>query len=449
MKRIAFLLSCLLCLIACSDELVHELPVTGTRPQIELRMQNTETVHVYSAATENECVIDSIWVLVFDSSTKALKTAEHIGGDKIAGNGYAVQLMPQLSITMEVGDSVVCIANTDPNPDTANVKLNTINACFRLADNEYYYGTERLPMYGAMEWSTTNYTCRMIRAVAKVQIQMGEAVTDVTGTFSAENISYVHYDGAAGGYIQPIPGVIQGIPLPSYNQITEVFYLLQKQNATEKELNAYFYEYSTSTQDAIGNSISDTGFNRYRHHILLTKDNSSQGRTNTYYRLDFYDAATRKYFDLKRNHHYLFTINKVRSEGYATPSEAKSNPGSNIEYTIRVSDETSVVKSNGQYAIVTSVDTAYVSGVVANNPIAFVRYEDPSGALNASVNSITVKSGSVNSGGTLTVNSPTLITATNTQITVTANAAFDEGIILFKLGNIEHELAVKRIPEIN
>jgi hypothetical protein len=72
-----------------------------------------------------------------------------------------------------------------------------------------------------------------------------------------------------------------------------------------------------------------------------------------FYRLDFYDSKDSSYFDLKRNHHYLFTINKIRSEGYPTVAQAREYPGSNIEYTIR--DEENVVNqriiSNGQYAI--------------------------------------------------------------------------------------------------
>lgn len=451
MKRIVFLISCLLCLIACNDEVVYEI-IEKEKPRIELRMQHPETVQVYSTATENECIIDSIWVLVFDSSTKALKAAEHIGGDKITGNGYAIQLMPQLSIEMEVGDSVVCIANTDLHPDTANVTLHTINACFHLVDNGYYFGTEPLPMYGAMEWSLTNYTCQMIRAVAKVQIRMGESVTDVTGNFSAENVSFKYYNGAAGGYIQPTQGVIQGIPQASPYMHTQRFRILQKKNATEADVNVYFYEYPTGTYDGVGTLITggNTTFSPYRTHIILSKDNGNND--TTFYRLDFFDATTKKYFDIRRNYHYLFTINKVRSEGYATESEAQKNPGSNIEYTIRVDDPTSVVTSNGQYAIVTSADTVFLENrVYSSENVGLARYQLPAemSILPAgTVNKVEYKyhpNGSFflnESGGNHLLPPLSALLSTNSNINILTLTGFQIAHVYFTVGNIKKTMVI-------
>ena len=45
-----------------------------------------------------------------------------------------------------------------------------------------------------------------------------------------------------------------------------------------------------------------------------------------------------EYLDIVRNHSYRFTITKLKNKGYDRALEAIQNPGSNIEYTVTVSD---------------------------------------------------------------------------------------------------------------
>jgi hypothetical protein len=91
-------------------------------------------------------------------------------------NGQATQLLPQLQQKIENGNIVVCIANVGSNPNIANVLyLNSINNCFPIrtkAPLHYYQGGDYLPMYGEIAgWSSSGlYTCRMIRAAAKIQV---------------------------------------------------------------------------------------------------------------------------------------------------------------------------------------------------------------------------------------------------------------------------------------
>ena len=283
----------------------------------------------------------------------------------------------------------------------------------------------------------------MTRAVAKIQVQMGTSDPDVTGGFTAENVRYKIYDAVAGGIIIPdasFQGKTQSTPGQSS---PEYYYLLQKEGATNAQINAYIHEYPTSTQISTGGpAIGNKEFHKDRQHIILEKMNGS--KPTTYYRLDFHDALT--YIDTKRNHHYLFTIRKVRSEGYESIDEAHYYPGSNIEYTIEEDGGSKSIISNGQYAIITSVDTAYMTtGAVAASVIVTARYTLPQGLTASSItNSISVTSATP--AGSLAISGITALSATDGNINISVTPAFDNGTITLKLGNITHLLPVKRKP---
>ena len=465
MKRIAFLLGCIYCFTACNNEIMDgpdEIIPDVTTPQIELFMPDSETVNVYSTATASENMIDAIWVLAFNSAG-VKKWAEEIDGSRIVGNGNATQLLPQLKpqhVPVD-GDSIVCFANVDPNPDTTSVTMSTINTCFKAIMNDYYYGTERLPMYGAFKWSSNDYTCEMKRIVAKIQVQMGTSVSDVTGNFTAENVTYKLWIGGKGGYVKPT-NPLTGIPGSlGYYSTPEIYLMMQNSAITEKNSNIYLFEYPTSTRTYIGASIRDSVFHPDRQHIILTKTSTTPGVPTTYYRLDFYDPITKKFFDTKRNHHYLFTITKVRSEGYHSLEEAQMNPGSNIEYTIQVNDAPSAprVISNGQYAIVTYGDykgtnkdtiVVYTQGSAATT-ITFLsaQYKLPAGSsfwsagTTTNTNSIEVEPAP---SFTLVAPSPAKLTNSITpiQINVSAGNSPDYGTLTIRLGNITHKVAILR-----
>ncbi|MDR3251013.1 MAG: hypothetical protein LBT42_05035 [Tannerella sp.] len=448
MKRITFFIASILCLTACNNDIngpIGDYPV-DTEGRIELRMPDATTVGVYSNATQSECMIDSVWVLEFHPTTGVLLNSDHVGGSKIMGNGQAVQLLPQLSFKPTIGNRIVCIANTNSGVNPAGVTISTINDKFKLNTDNYYIVGEYLPMYGETVLSSS-YMCEMTREVAKVQVQMGESVSDVTGAFTAENVSYAIYNIAKYGYVQPYNG--EGYASgPGYVLTYNTFRLLQKAGATDQEKCLYLHEYKSSTRilglgTGNGISIGDDVFSANRQHIILYR---AVNATDTfYYRLDFYDPSTGKYLDTKRNHHYLFTINRVGSEGYKNLNGAQNNPGSNIEYTVTISDGARHISSNGQYAIVTSVDTAKISSSVTSQNIAKIRYQ-----LGAGMPALTaVTYSAVAAGPGLTLNSPTTLMAANTNVDVniTADATFTAGTtgtITFTLGNVKHVLYVKR-----
>jgi hypothetical protein len=442
MRKITFFIAGVLCIVACNNDVIIEQAKESTESQsIELRMPEATQVAVYSEATSSECMIDSIWVLEFNSAGSQLLNYELVNGSKIINKGHATQLLPQLSFKPTNGDLIICIANGDSIAPFTGITKSTINNYFSSSlHNEYYSDGESLPMYGELLWATSYYTCEITRAVAKIQIQMGAGVSDVTGNFTANNVRYKIFNQGKGGYIQPNTPV-QGISQSS-TVSTTTCYLLQNSTAGVQK-NVYLYEYPTSTKTAFGANVNNNDFHANRQYIILEKDN---GNNNiTYYRLDFYDPATKTFMDIKRNHHYLFIIQKVRSEGYTTLEQAQSNPGSNIEYTITVGDDSKFTKSNGQYAIVTSVDTAYVPAgtAVSDFTIATAKYLMPQGTLASStINTIavtSVASGTMSLGAT----SITALSTSNGNIKINTNASFTEGIVTLTLGNITHHLQVK------
>jgi hypothetical protein len=307
--------------------------------------------------------------------------------------------------------------------------------------NGYYYGGEHLPMYGEMvNWQDT-YSCSMIRTVAKIQIQMDAEADDVTGNFNPENVTYKIHNEALGGYIQR-QVTLQGIPQSGPASTAEDYCLLQKANATEKEKTVYLYEYPSSNTTGLGVSVADNVFSASRQYIILAKE---VGADTTYYRLDFYDPLTKKFFDTRRNYHYIFTIHRIKSEGYAIKEEAGSNPGSNIEYTVEVRDGSSHVTSNGQYAIVTSVDSTHVKADTTNAAVATARYQLPAEMTSpapGTTNTITLID--ITPTSSITLDSPTVLTDIDAPIRVTTTPVFTSARVKLTFGNIVHYVVIQR-----
>ena len=520
MKKIMILLFSALCFTACNDKMedINTNVVEQQQAQISLSIQDATTVNTYSTANDQECMIDTAWVFVFDGTTGTKKWVERIEGNRIVNNGQPAQLLPQLKQNPAIGDTVVVIANIP----TAGIDTSSYITCANInqyihASSSYYYThpnldpnsqhlldfrSPRLPMYGEMIWNPmSGCTCEMIRAVAKIQVQLAPGYYDVTGNFNAETVNF-GTTGHAYGYLRPT-SLINGIAYPAGTLLIPGAYwsLLQREDPfkilpatmpisrfTALGYSSYILEYPSSTKDLYGNDIVDTKFDPKRPHIILAKASGVGVWTN--YRLDFYDHSTGKFLDIKRNHHYLFTIHSVNSEGYNSTTVGGANHGginqagldyygSNLEYTIKITDGSRAVTSNGQYAIVTDKDTIKLpAGAVTVPAAAFFRYEDPEGFVDkvdtttiwvtAPMNAITMENVSPSNSMTVTPfgvympvanispdrpfnpNAPYFntrerhITTTNKPLEVSVNPGFVSGTVLFRLGNIQHRIYVVR-----
>jgi hypothetical protein len=279
---------------------------------------------------------------------------------------------------------------------------------------------------------------------------MGTSVSDVTIDFIPDKVTFSLHNGPIGGFIKPTSPL--GKPGSPPGNETDRYYLLQNSAATEKTSNLYVPEYHSAT-NALGTTIPDTQFDVNRQHLLL--HHAKAPNDTTFYRLDFYDNVTNKYLDVKRNYHYLFTIDKVRSEGYPSRAQAQNNPGSNLEYTIYVSDGSKDVVSNGQYAIVVNIDTAIqLMPSTTMYYIGTVRYVIPTemstvygGTWSTSPNSVTV---SVTSSTPINPSAFSLsapMTIANGAQTIMLNVATGitsaVGEITFQLGNITYKKPIK------
>jgi len=460
MKRITWFIISILCIAACKDEIViSKEKGQNNMPSIELRIPEGSLV-TYSTATPNECWINKLWVIEF-TSTNVIRAMQLIDGSDIYYNGQAVQLLPQLKTIPLQGSTIVCIANSDaviyPHPDSVYINLNNLSDYFPIEQKPFYTEADSLPMFGKIEnWGdiTSSYTCEMTRAVAKIQIQMGESVDDVTGSFNYNNVTYAVYNSAISGLIEPQSPVNGKPSLISHHSGN--FHLLQNPDNT----NVYIHEFAAGTKLGVGGgAIANNVFDPDRQHIILT--NNVDG-IPSYYRLDFINPLTNLFLDTERNFHYLFTINKVHSKGYQTLSEAQNNPGSNIEYTINVSDggqpTATRTISNGQYAILIEGsfvdDTITFTGPSGGGSILVkdlvASYQLPgemsSGLAPGTRNEITLES--ISPSTAFTAITPTTLSTTPSGFTVTVTSGTPGnsiGRITFHLGNISYRIYIKYV----
>jgi hypothetical protein len=444
MKRITFLIASALCLLSCNNEIdILEPELNSEEGRIRLEIPDA-TVQTYSTANAYHCWIFRIWVLEFNGETLVNDT--FIDGAQILGNRTSTQLLPQLPFKPIAGNRIVFIANpkenTFPHPNRASIQYSNIDT---------YFTGNVMPMYGEIaNWPDT-YSCKMIRVYAKVQVQLGENFSDVTGNFNLENVTYYLMNAPRHGrYLPQVP--LQGIPTTE-DPLLGPYFLLQKANATIIETDFSFPEYPSSNTTSDGVNVPDDVFAVKRLHIMLYKRVAGVDTTN--YRLDFYDPITKKFIDVKRNHNYIFTIHRVNSEGYACEGSLNGNkgahnyPGSNIEYTVEIRDGSSHVTSNGQYAIVSSVDTAYVEAPTTNATVCTARYQLPAEMTSLvggayATNSITLTDVTPSGSILLYYSSPSFLTATNAPIVVTTTSGFQSARIKMHLGNIIHYVALKK-----
>jgi hypothetical protein len=230
--------------------------------------------------------------------------------------------------------------------------------------------------------------------------------------------------------------------------------LVQSDNTSS---GLYLYEYPIATQSvyAVGGPFSNKTWESGRAHLMLRKENAPS--SFTYYRLDFYNSADSSFYDLKRNHKYIFTINHVRSDGYPSEAEAMNNPGSNIEYEIKVNDGEKNLRtiSNGQYGLGVipnnnriSSDTVSVlldgSGSSHYGMVAYVKQYIPAAmGSSAPASSITLTG-----DPDLFLHSTSVTTLDNTfrEIRVSASAPPNlstVSLITIRLGNITYHLHLR------
>jgi hypothetical protein len=420
-------LLCCVCIIftRCTDHYV-----TGedeTAPRIGLLIPAANDVTVYSSASPRENFIEDCCVVAFKSNGD-YRDAELIDVSKIINNGGDAALLPQLSFRIESGDKLYVICNTGLTALPNTITEANINSTFKPA-KDYYFEGDALPMSGSLTYAiNSDLVVTLTRAVAKVQVKLGDSYDrgdhPVIDAYYRHNWNWSMFQEDLCGFIICNYGGRSNImPDPSSLSKNEADFALHNISshntgdfyaiydkcirfmqyapeydpfATDVTTCASFYisEYPSSQYNTdISTPIPDNQFDEKRIFMLMmsevvtSRSPALPSPSNTDYsgmwRLDFYDAATKKYIDIKRNHTYTFTINKIRSAPYfeetrkrnyntllnnypdtptntweAQRAQVLHNPGSNIEYTIAVEDDWAhTTYSNGQYALFVSADT--------------------------------------------------------------------------------------------
>ena len=353
-------------LVGCSDD--NEMGIINPSQKIIIRLSipDAELVQVRSVANESECKISGIQVFVYNDSHTSSPVYYQEGttdSSFLFGNGTAsptVTLKEYIPADKERIYVVCNLTNRSSVSGTGNFLVDETVSEEQLrnyASQGLIKGISNLkdegqsiPMYGWMEWNenATSNVCLLTRCLAKITV---DAAADLfTGKqvyWEWKNLNYSDFvlDSEYRGIYQ---GAINGAATSGK------YDLLSATTPVDESIGLvttyYPLEYKHSVY-ALGNVVDEKKFSQDRSMLLLTVQNPD-GSNKEYYRLDFWDKETGKYLDIVRNHAYRFNITKLKSKGYTSAQEAIQNPGSNIEYTITVSEKwAQKFNSNGQYLV--------------------------------------------------------------------------------------------------
>lgn len=388
-------------LVGCSDN--SETGTVDSFPKnvIRLSIPDAELVQVRSGANESECKISGIQVFVYNDSHTSSPVYYQEGTTDLSflfGNGTAsptVTLKEYVPADKERIYVVCNLTNRSSVSGTADFLIDEtvseeqlrnyasqglIRGFSNLKDEEQIF-----PMYGWMEWNenVTSNVCLLTRCLAKITV---DATADLFSGkqvyWEWKNLNYSDFvlDSEHQG------GIYQGnINEEGISKKHDLLSATVPLDEAKGLVTSYYpLEYKHSVY-ALGNVLDEKKFSQDRSMLLLTVQNPD-GSNKEYYRLDFWNKETGKYLDIVRNHAYRFNITKLKSKGYTSAQEAIQNPGSNIEYTITVSDKwTQGFNSNGQYLVKMDREEIRLLQGTITDPVIMLKIElqaDDAGNVN-------------------------------------------------------------------
>lgn len=388
-------------LVGCSDDNEMGIINPSQKNIIRLSIPDAELVQVRSVANESECKISGIQVFVYNDSHTSSPVYYQEGttdSSFLFGNGTAsptVTLKEYIPADKERIYVVCNLTNRSSVSGTGNFLVDETVSEEQLrnyASQGLIKGISNLkdegqsiPMYGWMEWNenATSNVCLLTRCLAKITV---DAAADLfTGKqvyWEWKNLNYSDFvlDSEHQG------GIYQGnINEEGISKKHDLLSATVPLDEAKGLVTSYYpLEYKHSVY-ALGNVLDEKKFSQDRSMLLLTVQNPD-GSNKEYYRLDFWNKETGKYLDIVRNHAYRFNITKLKSKGYTSAQEAIQNPGSNIEYTITVSDKwTQGFNSNGQYLVKMDREEIRLLQGTITDPVIMLKIElqaDDAGNVN-------------------------------------------------------------------
>ncbi len=381
----------MLLLGGCNDDTEMEMIDSSQKNVISLSIPDAELVQVRSVANESECKISGIQVFVYNDSHASSPVYYQEGKADLSflfGNGTAsptVTLKEYIPADKERIYVVCNLTNRSSASGAGDFLINKMASEEQLRNytsqgmmkgfSALQSEGRTIPMYGWIEWNekATSNVCLLTRCLAKVTV---DAETDL---FSGKqvywewrNLNYSDFtlDSEYKG------GIYQGsINESGSSEKHDLLSATTPLDVTKGLVTSYYpLEYEPSVY-ALGNKIDKKTFSKDRAMLLLVVQNPD-GSNKEYYRLDFLDKETGEYLDIICNHSYRFTIAKLKNKGYDTELEAIQNPGSNIEYTVTVSDNWSRgYASNGQYLVKTDREDLKLIENGITDPVTMVKFE--------------------------------------------------------------------------
>lgn len=381
----------ILLLGGCNDDTEMENINSSQKNVISLSIPDAELVQVRSVANESECRISGIQVFVYNDSHASSPVYYQEGKADLSflfGNGtasptvtlreyipadkeriYVVCNLTNRSSASGAGDFL--INKTASEEQLRNYTSQGMMKGFSALQSE----GRTIPMYGWIEWNekATSNVCLLTRCLAKVTVDVeADLFSGKQVYWEWRNLNYSDFtlDSEYKG------GIYQGsINESGSSEKHDLLSATTPLDVTKGLVTSYYpLEYEHSVY-ALGNKIDKKTFSKNRAMLLLAVQNPD-GSNKEYYRLDFLDKETGEYLDIIRNHSYRFTIVKLKNKGYDTELEAIQNPGSNIEYTVTVSDNWSRgYASNGQYLIKTDRENLKLIENAITDPVTMVKFE--------------------------------------------------------------------------
>ena len=433
---ILFIAALVASLAACSDDPTDMGSVDGPGAEsavLRLSIPGAEEVAVYSAGSDSETRIQTLYLFIFRSGTLVwAETHVAASSQHIVGNGTSQVTVSFSGGTVpQAGDKVYVIAN--PPTFTGPGMTGSLNTSVRGSLQSIYVGSSitetqfleeqlagdnpflntsasgftpdgmyssGMPMFGSVEWQGTGSNiCTLVRTVAKVRIVdiMGN---DIASLFPGKTVEY--------GFAGTPTGVGIGVGYNATPQKYEPLSLSSGQRAvarwgsvptggastvgyvaTTRPLYPWSWLSATKVPVTVGGALSSPAtipsndFDQRRCALMLRVTDIATGGTE-FYRLDFArqtretsftQDAEYEYMDIDPNTSYTFRVERVLSQGYATEAEAWQNAGSNLEFTLDVINVPPVGSNPGLGYVVSNGQY----GLCFSEKAVQVRNDEPSG----------------------------------------------------------------------
>lgn len=357
MKRLFYILTSLLVLSSCTDELSVTNDYRDVREGDNVKVQftinapeegiaETRTLGDMTDAAQKAL---NLWVLVFDNNGLFLQAAKATPSDNVGHDGHTdTDFSVILNATSnqrrihfvafdgnaDAGGLVTQISNTMNNPGSEAEKI--AQELYATAGQAVYW--QRVEVNGIKEGTLSlpasyDGCVPLVRNFAKVSVDVArnEAGTSTVNNFTLDGFTIINVPDR--GTIAPYNGGF-------------VEYVNGKVQKTYEAITALGYEGSTpsgTTYTTAGvNDISDTA------HFLYETPNSSgdaKGRTalivkgsykgtSGFYKVDLIynkgdDGASNIFYNILRNFEYKVTINEVTGYGHTSFDEAVASAASN------------------------------------------------------------------------------------------------------------------------